>query len=197
MEVNGYRVAPEADLRGAMLVGAWLEDVDLSGADLTDADLSGAFLKGANLRSARLCNANLCRANLAGTNLTGADLSGARYDDDTNLLGAVFDSTAFASAVWVAPVIRVEPDPGYALPLAPLLSVFHVDYCSLDDLEEFLNYGATCGWKLVSIHSDVEGGVEGYFEADGGSVTGSTETHFVIVWTTESNRSAEASDRGE
>ncbi len=47
MEVNGYTIKPEADLRGADLRGAELSKADLRGAILFRADLRGADLFGA------------------------------------------------------------------------------------------------------------------------------------------------------
>lgn len=67
MEVNGYTIAPKANLSGAYLIGA-----DLRGADLRGANLSGAYLSGANLRGADLRGAYLSGANLHGANLSGA-----------------------------------------------------------------------------------------------------------------------------
>lgn len=65
MIVNGYRIAPFANLR----------DADLYGADLRWADLRWADLRGANLRWA-----DLRRADLRGADLRGADLRGANLD---------------------------------------------------------------------------------------------------------------------
>ena len=48
VEVNGYTIEPEADLRGAFLSGANLTRANLSHANLSHADLSGANLTGAN-----------------------------------------------------------------------------------------------------------------------------------------------------
>ena len=44
MELNGYVLEPNADLRGARLNGAKLQGIDLSGADLRNANLQGADL---------------------------------------------------------------------------------------------------------------------------------------------------------
>ena len=96
VEVNGYEIGPNVDLRG----------VNLEGADLTDADLTeGANLTGANLRFANLTGANLSGsgplymaitsdgtglfgdfpfgADLCGADLCGADLSGANLRNVT------------------------------------------------------------------------------------------------------------------
>tara|TARA_Y100001958_G_C21159523_1_gene493739 strand:+ start:196 stop:1164 length:969 start_codon:yes stop_codon:yes gene_type:complete len=54
MEINGYLIKPESDLRGARLKGA-----NLKGADLRNADLRGAYLAGANLENANLNGADL------------------------------------------------------------------------------------------------------------------------------------------
>lgn len=89
MEVNGYNIAPGAnlwyanltgaDLTGANLTGANLRYADLTGAYLWNADLRYANLMGANLRHANLMGANLRYANLMGADLTGAYLRNAKY----------------------------------------------------------------------------------------------------------------------
>jgi len=89
--VRGYKIEPNANLVGAVLLQLNLANVDLSGADLTGADLQGSILTGANLantelRDAILTGANLTgaillRANLKGANLTQTDLTGANLRD--------------------------------------------------------------------------------------------------------------------
>src|SRR3990172_6177617 len=68
MEVRGYTIAPNANLRGA----------NLRGANLWGANLREANLREANLREANFRGADLVGANLRGANLRGADLSGCR-----------------------------------------------------------------------------------------------------------------------
>jgi hypothetical protein len=85
--VNGYTIAPCADLTGAYLTGAYLRGANLTDANLTGADLSGADLIGANLYGADLTGANLYGANLTGANLYGANLTGANLYG-ANLYGA-------------------------------------------------------------------------------------------------------------
>jgi uncharacterized protein YjbI with pentapeptide repeats len=75
--VNGYTIAPCADLTGAYLTGAYLRGANLTGADLRGANLTGANLYDADLSGANLYGANLTGANLSGANLSGADLYGA------------------------------------------------------------------------------------------------------------------------
>jgi hypothetical protein len=92
MIVNGYKIEPVADLRGAHLVRTNLQRADLRGADLRGAnlgraDLEGANLTGANLTGAVLRDADLTRADLTGADLTGADLTGADLTR-ANLTGA-------------------------------------------------------------------------------------------------------------
>ena len=82
MKINGYNIAPGADLRGAGLREADLYKADLRGADLREADLRGAYmfradLRGADLRGADLRGANLHRADLRRADLREADLFGA------------------------------------------------------------------------------------------------------------------------
>jgi uncharacterized protein YjbI with pentapeptide repeats/uncharacterized membrane protein (DUF485 family) len=81
-----------ADLQGAILVGAELQGAILVGAQLQGANLFGARLQGANLDDADLQGAILVGAQLQGANLAGAQLQGARLNDadlqDANLSGA-------------------------------------------------------------------------------------------------------------
>ena len=64
MNVNGYTIAP----------GANLSEANLYGANLSRANLYEANLYGANLHEANLYRANLSRTNLYGANLYGAIL---------------------------------------------------------------------------------------------------------------------------
>ncbi len=87
----------DANLSGAILIGADVREDDLSGAILSEADLGWPILSGANLSKADLRRADLRRADLRGTNLrranlieailSGADLSGAGLSG-ANLSGA-------------------------------------------------------------------------------------------------------------
>ena len=52
VEVNGYEIAPGADLIGADLSGANLGGADLRRADLTEADLRLTNFYGANIEAA-------------------------------------------------------------------------------------------------------------------------------------------------
>ncbi len=47
MQINGYHISSQADLRWADLSGANLSRANLSGADLSGADLRWAYLSGA------------------------------------------------------------------------------------------------------------------------------------------------------
>ena len=76
MNVNGYTIAPRADLYGANLYGANLRGANLREANLRGADLRGADLREANLRGADLREANLSAADLIGANLSAANLWG-------------------------------------------------------------------------------------------------------------------------
>jgi hypothetical protein len=87
MEVNGYEIKPNADLRGADLRGADLREADLREAALWGANLRGADLREADLREAALWGANLREANLSGADLRGANLKGANLRE-ANLKGA-------------------------------------------------------------------------------------------------------------
>jgi len=97
MEINGYKIAPQAnlyganlrraDLNGANLYGANLRRADLNGANLYGANLRRADLNGANLHGADLRRADLCWADLNGANLRRADLNGANLCE-ANLSGA-------------------------------------------------------------------------------------------------------------
>ena len=81
--INGCKIEPATDCRGAILVGADLSHFDLSGADLTDADLSDADLSGAILWNAGLNGADLSGADLSNANLVGAMLRLAKYNANT------------------------------------------------------------------------------------------------------------------
>ena len=59
MVINGYKIEPFANLRGANLRGANLYEADLRGANLYGADLEGANLRRASLRGADLWGAKL------------------------------------------------------------------------------------------------------------------------------------------
>jgi hypothetical protein len=96
--LNGYTIAPAANLYQADLSGANLYQADLSGANLTGANLSRANLTGANLTGAALSEANLSganlyRANLSGANLTGANLTGADLSHTLNIPDHVYTQT--------------------------------------------------------------------------------------------------------
>ena len=79
--VNGYVVAPYAELSWAALTGA-----DLSGVDMSNADLSSAVLTGADLSGADMSNADLQSADLSGTDLMATDLSDAYAEHNLNLV---------------------------------------------------------------------------------------------------------------
>jgi len=85
--VRGYKIEPNANLVGAVLLQLNLANVDLSGADLTGADLQGSILTGANLANTELRDAILTGANLSGANLTGVLANGAKLTG-SNLEGA-------------------------------------------------------------------------------------------------------------
>jgi hypothetical protein len=80
VRVNGYRIAPYADLTGANLTGAYLRGADLRGADLTGANLTGADLTGAYVGGADLAGADLRGADLAKTCLDPMVPPNARAD---------------------------------------------------------------------------------------------------------------------
>ena len=75
--INGYKIMPDSDLRGAKLAGAFLYEANLAGSDLTGADLTNADLTSANLTGANLSYADLSGASLPGAILVAANLTGA------------------------------------------------------------------------------------------------------------------------
>ena len=89
--VKGYKIGPNADLRGAdlrgadlrgaILVDADLTEANLRGADLSDADLTGAILFEADLSNTDLICAILVEADLTNADLSGADLTDADLTD--------------------------------------------------------------------------------------------------------------------
>ena len=86
-----------ADLRGAILSGAFLLGADLRGADLSGAILGEADLLGANLRGAILGDADLRDAILTGADLCDANLSDAILHY-TNLSHAILRYTNLSDA---------------------------------------------------------------------------------------------------
>jgi len=76
--VNGYTIAPGANLRNANFTR-----MDLSGANLSGANLTGAYLVFTNLSGANLSNANLSFADVTGANLVGANLTNTIMPDGT------------------------------------------------------------------------------------------------------------------
>ncbi|PIQ95424.1 MAG: hypothetical protein COV67_14875 [Nitrospinae bacterium CG11_big_fil_rev_8_21_14_0_20_56_8] len=66
-----------ADLEGANLYGAYLKKADLEEANLRHANLRGANVRWANFRNADLESANLVRGDFRETVLDGANLKGA------------------------------------------------------------------------------------------------------------------------
>lgn len=67
-----------ADLRDALLDGAFLLNCDMREADLEGADLSRAWLAGTNLDGANMTRADLMKTDLTGASLAGATLRQAR-----------------------------------------------------------------------------------------------------------------------
>jgi uncharacterized membrane protein len=82
------------DLSEANLFAADLSFADLEGGNLQDAFLQGANLRETNLRAVNLQNAVLSATDLGGVDLTEADLRGARLDD-ANLTGADLTNARF------------------------------------------------------------------------------------------------------
>jgi uncharacterized protein YjbI with pentapeptide repeats len=78
--VNGYFIAPGANLVNANLKEADLSELNLQDCDLTGADLTNADLTDANLVGAKLVNTNLTFANLTWTNLSGTLISFSKFN---------------------------------------------------------------------------------------------------------------------
>jgi hypothetical protein len=132
-----------ADLRHALLRGAYAPDSELSGADLRWANMSDANLRGsnlhtaalrladlryANLRYADLHGADLTRATLHGADLRGATLTGATLTDadltGADLRGAVGLLTTVALAPpYASSYTQYDPGMLEALVLANLLTL--------------------------------------------------------------------------
>src|SRR5260221_6329060 len=88
----------EATLKGAHLAAAYLSHsnlhrANLETANLRHADLSGANLGEANLRSADLFGANLCKTNLSAADLRGADMRASWVDQETVFDAVLTDMT--------------------------------------------------------------------------------------------------------
>ena len=78
--VNGYEIAPNANLRSANLCGA-----DLCGANLSGGDLCGANLRSANLRG----------GDLRGGDLRGADLHGCIFGHSNSAISLGTDPRGY------------------------------------------------------------------------------------------------------
>ena len=112
-EVNGYKIAPGADLQNANLTGADLRNANLSRAFLYGANLKGANLAGANLSGAGFYGASLEEANLVGANLDGAEIFYAHLYkaclDKASLIGANLQGSNLSDA-WLEDANLYEAD---------------------------------------------------------------------------------------
>jgi uncharacterized protein YjbI with pentapeptide repeats len=103
---RAYRIAPNTDLEGAVLIEAMLWDAQLEEANLQHADLRRALL-GGNLRRAKLQNADLSGAKMGDANFESAILQNANLQQadfhranlqNTNLQNANLQDTALEDA---------------------------------------------------------------------------------------------------
>lgn len=85
--VNGCKIQPNTDCKGAKLAGADLHDANLSGANLEGADLTGTNLMSSNLTNANLSGAKVWYTDLQSADLTGAKTTGAEFAN-ANLIHA-------------------------------------------------------------------------------------------------------------
>lgn len=92
MIVNGYTIAPYAQLSGADLSDTDLSGADLEGAILINANLSGATLTDADLTDADLTDANLTGATIGHTSLIGTNLTGANLDRVSIIASQIYDT---------------------------------------------------------------------------------------------------------
>ncbi|MCK4974811.1 MAG: pentapeptide repeat-containing protein, partial [Sulfurimonas sp.] len=77
--INGYKIEPKANLKGANLQDAELTNAQLQRANLSDANLTNAQLQVADLSYADLRGANLKDADISYTKFIGAKLGGATW----------------------------------------------------------------------------------------------------------------------
>ena len=96
MQVNGYEIAPKANLDGAIL-----EDVSLVEADLSEANFRGAILRRVDLTRAKLVGADFTEAVLSNAVLDGADLTKASlYKADLTGVRMVGANLSQATLTW-------------------------------------------------------------------------------------------------
>ena len=95
--VNGLKIGPNEDLRGADLKGT-----NLKGANLMRANLENADLQGANLENAILQGTNLSFSNLKNSNLDGASLERAIVINadisSASLIGTIFSRAVMSNS---------------------------------------------------------------------------------------------------
>ncbi len=97
--VDGYYIAPNANLTAAALVGADLSGANLAGATLTIANLANANLANVDFTGANLRNiANLSNVDLTGADFTDADLKNADLTT-ADLTGVTWSNTRCPSGV--------------------------------------------------------------------------------------------------
>ena len=85
--MNGCKIQPNTDCKGAKLAGADLHDANLSGANLEGADLTGTNLMSSNLTNANLSGAKVWFTDMQSADLTGAKTTGAEFAN-ANLIHA-------------------------------------------------------------------------------------------------------------
>lgn len=142
IEVRGYRIDREADLRGARLAGLDLRGQSLAGCRLDGADMSDCRLDGANfaaevlpdgrvVRPASLVGADLRGATFRGTNLEGVDASRAWFSPNTDLSTAFLSFASFRGAYMRA--VRITgPDPAIVGADFGGTHLEHADFSSRD-----------------------------------------------------------------
>lgn len=94
-----------ADLSRLQIPGVQLATADLWAANFDQTNLAGANLSGADLRTTSFRGAVM-----TAVNVRGADLSGARFDEDTDLTGVLWDHATTWPVDFTPPSAALEVD---------------------------------------------------------------------------------------
>jgi uncharacterized protein YjbI with pentapeptide repeats len=121
----GARLAPESDLRGAILTGA-----DMSAISAAGADLRGLAMEGVDLSFASLAGADVRGASLVGARLVGTDVDGAYFAGTDLAAVRLFNTFLDATADLSVPPGRAYGPPLH-LPGADLSGRWDIGFISL------------------------------------------------------------------
>ena len=101
--IDGCRIEPETECRGANLAGAFLLKANLARSDLREVNLEGADLREVNLRKVDLTGSTVTKADVTGGRLQKSDLDKADFREsnltNATLKGASAEGTNFAGTL--------------------------------------------------------------------------------------------------